>query len=53
MNWRKKFVRSSLLMVNEKFTCGAIKQQNIYPAGLALMLSVASMPYVQSAELKQ
>jgi len=53
MNWRKKIVQSSLLIVSKKLTIEAIELQKFYPVSLAIMLSAAPVSYVQCADLKQ
>jgi len=51
MHWRKKFVQSSLIFVSEKLTVEVVEQSKFNSASIAAMLSVACVPYVQSAEL--
>ncbi len=51
MHWRKKFVQSSLIVVSEKLIVGVVEQAKFNSAGIAAMLSIACVPYVQSAEL--
>jgi len=51
MHWRKKVVQSSLIFVSEKLTVEVIGQRKFNSASLAATLALASVPYVQSAEL--
>ncbi len=51
MHWRKKIVQSSLIFVSEKLTVEVVEQPKFNSASVAAMLSVACVPYVQSAEL--
>jgi len=51
MHWRKKIVQSSLMFVRDKLTIEVIEQQKFNSASIAAMLSIACVPYVQSAEL--
>ncbi len=51
MHWRKKFVRTSLIIVSEKLTIKVVEQAKFNSASIAAMLSVACVPCVQSAEL--
>ena len=51
MHWRKKFVQSSLMFVSEKLTVEVVEQPKFNSANIAVMLSIACVPYVQSAEL--
>jgi iron complex outermembrane recepter protein len=53
MHWRKKMIQSSWLVVSKKLTTERYEQQKNYSASLALMLLLAPVPYVQSAELNQ
>lgn len=51
MHWRKKIVQSSLIFVGEKLTVEVVEQPKFNSASVAAMLSIACVPYVQSAEL--
>ena len=51
MHWRKNIVQSSLIFVSEKLTVEVIEQQKFNSASVAAMLSIACIPYVQSAEI--
>ena len=51
MHWRKSFFQSSLIFVSEKLTVEVVEQRKINSLGLAAVLTLTCVPYVQCTEL--
>ena len=51
MHWRKKIVQSSLMFVSKNLAVEVVEQPKFNSASIAAMLSIACVPYVQSAEV--